>query len=123
MYIEPSSTTAPLLDRYIIEPITPNSRILKNFNPPGKNLARYFDANMQPIQAGETTTPVYEKVLDQGSLTYLVNIVEYDALFGKGGGGGGGGTASSITYIRSITAQANYFTLNYETKQVLVPDE
>lgn len=120
---------ATRLDHFIIEPITPNSLLFWNLDNNICNVGQFLNIRLQTV---DEQSAVYQCVFKKsfptsvtGShevLYYLVNIVEYDALFGvgRGGGGGGGeGTPTNITYLTSITQSGNAFLFNFQTSKVL----
>lgn len=124
---------AKYLNRFIIEPITPNSRFLWLQENNVFEVGALTDSHFRTI-TDNTTPPVYQCVFKKafpsatGSgngqyLYYMVNVNEYDALFGKSGGGGGGGgsegTPENITFLTSITQTGNAFLFNFQTSKVL----
>lgn len=127
---------AKYLNRFIIEPITPNSRFLWLRENNVFEVGTLTDSKFRTI-TDNTTPPVYQCVFKkafpsaQGTnngqyLYYMVNVNEYDALFGKSGGGGGGGsegTPENITFLTSITQTGNVFNFNFVQKTVLVANQ
>lgn len=127
---------AKYLNRFIIEPITPNSRFLWLRENNVFEVGTLTDSKFRTI-TDNTTPPVYQCVFKKafpsaaGSgggqyLYYMVNVNEYDALFGKSGGGGGGGgegTPENITFLTSVTQTGNVFNFNFVQKTVLVANQ
>ena len=120
---------ATRLDHFIVEPITPNSLLFWDGRNNICNVGQFLNIQLQTVDEQLAVYQcVYKKSFPTSStgshevLYYLVNIVEYDALFGvgRGGGGGGGeGTPTNITYLTSITQSGNAFLFNFQTSKVL----
>lgn len=120
---------ATRLDHFIVEPITSNSLLFWDGRNDICNVGQFLNIKLQTVDEQSAVYQcVYKKsfpINATGShevLYYLVNIVEYDALFGvgRGGGGGGGeGTPTNITYLTSITQSGNAFLFNFQTSRVL----
>lgn len=87
---------ATRLDHFVVEPITPNSLLFWDTNNNICDVGQFLDMGLQTVNEQSAVYQcVFKKSFSTSStgaqevLYYLINIVEYDALFGVGRGGGG----------------------------------
>lgn len=117
----PAESGSPWLDSFVVKPRTQDSFFAASTQ--AIEVGATFDKNMQQLSAGDTATPVYvcafcSKIKSASYFCYFLNIAEVKTQEGLSGGGG---NASSITYAVGFTLSGNTFSLQLQTKSVLVP--